>query len=85
VNLTKQQRPLCPPEAKSRGITGAVKFEARIGPDGKVHDLELLSGPFALYESARNAVEKWEYQPIRLNGEPVEVITTINVNCSLSQ
>lgn len=85
ANLVKQPRPIYPQEAKNRGITGAVKFEARIGRDGRVHDLELLSGPFALYDSARSAVEKWEYRPTKLNGEPVEVITTIDVNYTLSQ
>jgi outer membrane biosynthesis protein TonB len=69
----------------SRGITGTVKFEARIGQDGRIHDLQLLTGPFALYDSARGAVEKWEYRPTKLNGEPVEVITTIDVNYTLSQ
>jgi TonB family protein len=82
-SLIKQARPSYPQEAKSRHITGTVKFEARIGKDGKIHDLELMSGSFALYDSARGAVEKWEYRPTKLNGEPVEVITTIDVNYNL--
>ena len=85
ANLIRQVRPAYPQEAKSRGIAGTVRFEARIGRDGKIHDLQLLSGPFALYNSARGAVEKWEYRPTRLNGEPVEVITAIDVNYALSQ
>ncbi len=82
-SLIKQPKPSYPQEAKSRHITGTVKFEARIGKDGKIHDLELMSGPFALYDSAREAVEKWEYRPTKLNGEPVDVITTIDVNYNL--
>lgn len=85
ANLIRQVRPAYPQEAKSRRIAGTVKFEARIGRDGRIHDLQLLSGPFALYDSARVAVEKWEYRPTKLNGEPVEVITTIDVNYALSR
>jgi TonB family protein len=85
ANLIKQARPIYPQDAKDRGITGTVKFEAQIGRDGRIHDLQLLSGPFALYDSAHRAVEKWEYRPTKLNGEPVEVITTIDVNYTLSQ
>lgn len=85
ANLTKQTRPTYPEEAKSRGITGTVRFEALIGRDGRIHNLQLLAGPFALYDSAREAVEKWQYRPTMLNGEPVEVITTIDVNYTLSR
>ena len=31
------------------------------------------------------AVKQWQYKPTLLNGEPVEVITTIDVNFTLSQ
>lgn len=83
ANLIKPVRPEYPPEAKNRGVHGTVKFAAIIGKDGKIRDLELLSGPFLLYDSARKAVEQWEYRPTILNGEPVDVQTTIDVNFTL--
>jgi len=82
--LIKQERPIYPPEAKARGITGTVSFLALIGKDGKIHRLELMSGPLALYETSRHAVSRWEYKPTLLNGDPVEVITTLDVNYTLN-
>jgi len=82
--LIKQPRPDYPPEAKARGITGTVAFQALIGKDGKIHRLELLSGPLALYQSARHAVLRWEYKPTLLNGDPVEVLTALDVNYTLN-
>jgi len=85
ANLTKMVRPSYPTVAKIHGITGTVHFEAIIGQDGKIHDLELLGGPFALYDEARGAVLKWEYRPTRLNGKPIDIITTIDVNFMLNR
>jgi protein TonB len=34
---------------------------------------------------AMEAVQQWRYKPTLLNGEPVEVITVIDVNFTLSQ
>ena len=34
---------------------------------------------------AAGAVKRWRYQPTLLNGEPVEIITEIDVNFTLSQ
>jgi protein TonB len=82
--LIKQEKPAYPPEAKSRGITGTVAFEALIGKDGKIHRLEMLSGPLALYQSSRNAMSRWEYKPTLLNGDPVEVLTTLDMNYMLN-
>jgi len=77
---TKSANPDFPPEAKSRGIYGTVKLQAMIGKDGKPHDIELLSGPFIFYDSARATVAKWEFHPGTLNGEPVDILSTMEVN-----
>jgi protein TonB len=45
----------------------------------------LISGPPLLVAVALEAVGRWRYQPTLLNGEPVEVITEISVNFTLSQ
>ena len=82
--LIKQPRPDYPPEAKARGITGTVSFQALIGKDGKIHRLEMIGGPLALYQSARYAVSRWEYKPTLLNGDPVEVLTALDVNYTLN-
>jgi TonB family protein len=80
----KSATPAYPKDAKARGIQGKVSFSAVIDKQGKIKSLVLLSGPLVLYESARDAVLRWEYKPAQLDGKPVEVITTLDVNYSLS-
>jgi len=80
---TRKTPPEYPSAAKARGVEGKVLFRGLIGKDGKIKTLELLSAPLALYDSARSAVSKWEYQPLRLQGEPVEVVIDIAVNYKL--
>ena len=62
-----------------------VKFEAKISKDGTIQALKLVSGPPLLVQAAMQAVQTWVYKPTMLNGEPVEVLTTIDVNFTLSQ
>ena len=62
-----------------------VRFTAIIGKDGSFQSLTLVSGHPLLVESAREAVKQWIYRPTLLNYEPVEVVTTIEVNFTLSE
>jgi len=54
-------------------------LHAIIGKDGTVQQLQLVSGPPLLVNAAMDAVRQWRYQPTELNGEPVDVDTTIQV------
>ena len=74
-----------PALAKSARIQGTVRFTAVIGKDGTIQNLQLISGHPMLVQSATEAVKQWVYKPTLLNGEPVEVITQIDVNFTLSQ
>ena len=85
ANLLRQTRPVYPPLAKAARVQGTVKFEATIGKDGTIQNLHLISGPPLLVQAAQQAVAQWQYKPTLLNGEPVEVLTTIDVNFTLSQ
>jgi TonB family protein len=85
VNLTRKVTPLYPPLAKQARIQGTVRFTALIGADGSVISLQLVEGHPLLVESAREAVQQWQYKPTLLNGNAVEVITQIDVNYTLSQ
>ena len=38
-----------------------------------------MNGPVLLQQAALDAVQKWLYRPYLLNGQPVEVETTVNV------
>jgi periplasmic protein TonB len=84
ANLIKKIVPIYPGLAKSAGIEGIVKFTAVIGTDGKIQNLKVISGPTPLVEAASDAVKRWVYRPTLLNGQPVEVITQISVNFTIS-
>ena len=58
---------------------------AIIGKDGTIQNLKVVSGHPLLVPAALEAVKQWVYQPTLLNGEPVEVVTQIDVNFTLSQ
>jgi protein TonB len=85
AKLVRRQMPVYPPLAKQARIQGTVKFTAVIGTDGTIRNLQLMGGHPLLVPSAQEAVRQWVYQPTLLNGEPVEVITQIDVNFTLSQ
>ena len=61
-----------------------VKLQAIIARDGTIQELQVISGHPLLVQSALDAVRQWRYQPTLLNGEPVEVVTTIDVVFTLS-
>jgi TonB family protein len=83
--LLQQPHPIYPAEAKAARIQGVVHLKARIGTDGTVQNLEVLEGDPTLAQAALDAVKHWVYKPTLLNGDPVEVLTSIDVNFTLSQ
>ena len=82
--LVHKVTPQYPPLARQARIQGVVVLQALIGKDGGIQNLHVVSGHPMLTNSALEAVKEWKYKPYYLNGEPVEVETTINVNFSLS-
>jgi TonB family protein len=85
ASLLERVTPIYPPLARATRISGTVRLHAVIGTDGLVKQLEVLSGHPLLVQSALDAVRKWKYRPTTLNGEPVEIDTTIDVIFSLEQ
>jgi len=84
AKLIKKPVPVYPSLARQARIQGTVKFTAIIGRDGAIQNLTLLTGHPLLVQAAQDAVKQWVYQPTLLNGEPVEVVTEIDVNFALS-
>jgi periplasmic protein TonB len=82
--LIRQVNPQYPQMARLARIEGRVILQATIGKDGTVQNLHLISGHPMLVQAAIDAVKQWLYKPYYLNGEPVEVDTTINVNFTLT-
>ena len=85
AKLINRVQPSYPPLARQTRISGTVRLHAIIGKDGTVRELTLESGHPLLVQAALDAVRQWRYQPTLLNGEPVEVDTTIDVIFSLNQ
>lgn len=83
AKLINGPKPAYPPLARQARIAGVVRFNAIIGTDGKIQNLTLVTGHPLLVPAAQAAVSQWVYQPTTLNGEPVEVATTIDVNFTL--
>ncbi len=84
ARLVRQPKPQYPPLARQARIQGTVRFNAIIGKDGGIANLTLVSGHPLLVPAATAAVKQWQYKPTLLNGEPVEVVTVIDVNFTLS-
>jgi TonB family protein len=82
-HLVRRVEPAYPPLARQARIEGSVRFSATIGTDGKVLQLDLVSGHPLLVPAAREAVQQWIYQPTLLNNEPVEVVTDVTINFTL--
>jgi TonB family protein len=82
-NLIHKVDPEYPAQALQARIQGTVRFNATIAKDGTMMNLQVVSGHPLLVQPAVEAVKHWIYKPTMLNGEPVEVITTIDVNFTL--
>jgi protein TonB len=80
AKVIARPNPVYPPLARQARIQGKVTLHAIIDKDGRVGQLEVVSGHPLLVKAALDAVQNWRYQPTVLNGEPVEVDTTIDVN-----
>jgi protein TonB len=71
--------PVYPVDAKKQKIQGTVVLSVVIGKDGSPENIKVTGGPDALQQSALDAVRQWRWQPFLLNGDPIEVLTTINI------
>lgn len=71
--------PRYPAIARAARVQGTVVLSATISRSGAIENLRVVSGPPLLTSAAEEAVRTWRYRPYLLNGEPVEVETTVNV------
>jgi len=83
AKLVSKAQPRYPNEAKAAHIEGTVRMDVLVGKDGQVKDIAAVNGAPILSEAAVNAVKRWRYRPTLLNGQPVEVVTEIDVNFTL--
>jgi TonB family protein len=85
AKLTKRVQPVYPESARSAGVQGTVVLHAVIAMDGRPLSLRVMNSQVdpELARSSVEAVSQWRYTPTLLNGEPIEVDTTITVNFTL--
>jgi len=83
-NLIYRVQPQYPTLARQARVQGAVVLRAVITREGRITNLQVVSGHPLLVQSAMNAVLQWRYRPYYLNNEPVEVETQVTVNFTLS-
>jgi len=72
-------QPAYPQMARIAHIQGDVTLQAVISKSGVIENLHALNGHPILIQAAMDAVRQWKYKPYILNGEPVEVETTVVV------
>ena len=85
AQLISRVEPQYPSLARQTRTEGAVQLHAIISRDGRITSLEVISGHPYLVKAALDAVRQWRYRPTMLNGEPVEVDTSITVIFRLHQ
>jgi TonB family protein len=82
VQLITKVQPVYPGDA--RQIQGTVVLKVIIDKQGNVSNIQAISGHPMLIPAAIEAVKQWKYRPYLLNGEPVEVETSVTVNFTLA-
>jgi protein TonB len=85
ARILHQVIPVYPPLARQARISGVVHLEAVISREGTVESLRVTSGHPLLAEAALEAVRQWVYRPTLLNGDPVEVLTEIDLRFKLGE
>ena len=80
----KMVQPNYPDKAIQKGIEGRVVLELTVNKSGSVSGVTLIKGNSILAHAAMNAARQWQYQPYRLNDQPVEVTIWLEVDFFLS-
>jgi TonB family protein len=82
-SLLHRVEPDYPEAARQQMIQGAVVLDVRVGQDGGVRDVTLVSGPPLLTQAASDAVKQWQFKPRLVSGRPVEMQTRITLDFRL--
>jgi len=85
AKILRQVKPIYPPLARQAHLSGDVLLEAVISREGTIESLRVINGQPLFVNAAIDAVRQWLYQPTLLNGDPVEVLTQIEVNFKLGE
>jgi TonB family protein len=85
-NLVVHPGPAYPSEARSKGVQGTVVVSGVVSKEGLLRSLMIVGSSNPLLEtSILETLQNWRYKPTLLNGEPVEVPTTISMNFTFAR
>lgn len=84
-NLVYRVEPEYPKEARERQMQGSVVLDVRMGRDGAVQAVNLVSGQALLADAAIAAVKQWRFTPRLVKGQPVEMQTKVMLNFRLQR
>jgi TonB family protein len=77
--LLKSASPVYPPDAMREYITGDVRVDALVEPDGRIGTMKILGGPVPLRQAALDALKQYEYAPATQGGRAVAAHITVTV------
>jgi protein TonB len=83
ANLLTSRAPVYPELARTLQIQGPVTLEILVTSTGAVRYAQMIDGDRRLAVAAQEAVRRWRYKPYLLNGEPVDVTTTVRLDFRL--
>jgi TonB family protein len=84
-SLLYRVEPEYPKEARERQMQGSVVLDVRMGRDGAVQAVNLVSGQAVLADAAIVAVKQWRFKPRLVKGQPVEMQTKVTLNFRLQR
>jgi protein TonB len=82
-HLERSVAPVYPEVARHAGVEGDVILRVYVSSTGRVGEVKIIDGPPILARAAVEAVQHWQYQTPRMNGNPVNVVTTLVVSFRL--
>lgn len=80
ANLIHRVEPVCPALARQAKVSGVTKFSVIVDKTGGVREIHVISGHPMLMPAAQAALKEWQYKPTLLNGQPVEVLTQVEID-----
>jgi protein TonB len=83
ARLVERVAPVYPNVAVAAGISGQVILEALVDPNGRVAAVDVILGHRLFEQAARDAVLRWRYEPLLLNGVPTPFRLTVTVHFRL--
>jgi hypothetical protein len=66
---------------EQQDATSIIVLQLHIDEKGSVDHIEKVSGPDSIAATAIDIVKTWKYEPYRLSGTPVEVETSVQLDC----